>query len=502
MAKSEDNNDLLTKSMAEEIEVVTDPTAAKSDINHEIIETVDKEFQKLVFEENEEHIQNLEDSENPEEIDDNLEQVIEENHRDGWSVDEKEIEKVDGWNLDEVNQNLEGWTAIETADHHPSGENPEETVEVMKGGGKPKKSQFPSRPGEPDCTFYLKTGSCGFGSNCKFNHPSKKKHKVRSLSNESQDSAAAQGVEEKVENPKRVGQLECKYYLTPGGCKFGKVCRYHHPREKNVSSAPAPVSEFNFLGLPIRPGQRECPFYMRTGSCKYATNCRFNHPDPTAGGSEPVYDRSNSAPLHSSSDTQSAISSWPSTDTIPYTNSTQSYMPTMLQPQGMHSSMEWNRYQAPMSPLYPPQGNVSPSMGPVPTDPVDEYPERPGQKECQFYLKTGDCKYKSSCRFHHPKPQAQAQVQFQAQAPMSPSLSPLGLPLRPDQIICTHFSRFGICKYGAACKYDHTPNPNSAAHPVVSGSGPLLYYHNPGPFVRGPMGNGGDGNTGYVQQPV
>ncbi|KAK9926734.1 hypothetical protein M0R45_023947 [Rubus argutus] len=30
-----------------------------------------------------------------------------------------------------------------------------------------------------------------------------------------------------------------------------------------------------------------------------------------------------------------------------------------------------------------------------------------------------------------------------------------GLPLRPDQNICTHYSRYGICKFGPACKFDH-----------------------------------------------
>ena len=29
---------------------------------------------------------------------------------------------------------------------------------------------YPERPGEPDCSYYMRTGSCGFGSNCKFNH--------------------------------------------------------------------------------------------------------------------------------------------------------------------------------------------------------------------------------------------------------------------------------------------------------------------------------------------
>jgi len=30
---------------------------------------------------------------------------------------------------------------------------------------------YPQRPNEADCTYYLRTGFCGFGSRCRFNHP-------------------------------------------------------------------------------------------------------------------------------------------------------------------------------------------------------------------------------------------------------------------------------------------------------------------------------------------
>lgn len=51
------------------------------------------------------------------------------------------------------------------------------------------------------------------------------------------------------------------------------------------------------------------------------------------------------------------------------------------------------------------------------------FPERPGQPECQFYMKTGDCKFGAVCRFHHPRERL-------IPAPDC-VLSPLGLPLRP-----------------------------------------------------------------------
>jgi hypothetical protein len=30
---------------------------------------------------------------------------------------------------------------------------------------------YPQRPGEADCSFFLKTGECSFGPTCRFNHP-------------------------------------------------------------------------------------------------------------------------------------------------------------------------------------------------------------------------------------------------------------------------------------------------------------------------------------------
>lgn len=38
--------------------------------------------------------------------------------------------------------------------------------------------QYPVRPEAEDCAFYLKTGTCKFGSFCKFNHPVRKRNQV------------------------------------------------------------------------------------------------------------------------------------------------------------------------------------------------------------------------------------------------------------------------------------------------------------------------------------
>lgn len=61
-----------------------------------------------------------------------------------------------------------------------------------------------------------------------------------------------------------------------------------------------------------------------------------------------------------------------------------------------------------------------------------KFPERPGEPECQYFLKTGNCKFGGSCRYHHPPDGgASAAACF---------LGPLGLPLRPVSLILRFMS--------------------------------------------------------------
>lgn len=54
------------------------------------------------------------------------------------------------------------------------------------------------------------------------------------------------------------------------------------------------------------------------------------------------------------------------------------------------------------------------------------YPQRPGQPECQYFMRTGDCKFGFSCRYHHPMEVASSKAI---------NLSNIGLPLRPVSLI-------------------------------------------------------------------
>ncbi|PSR89495.1 Zinc finger CCCH domain-containing protein [Actinidia chinensis var. chinensis] len=330
---------------------------------------------------------------------------------------------------------------------------------------------YPVRPDAEDCSFYMRTGTCKFGSNCKFNHPPRKKNQ-----------AGKENVKEKEESTERPGQTECKYYLRSGGCKYGKACRYNHSRGKTPVAPIAPIVDVNFLGLPVRPGEKECPYYMRNGSCKYGSNCRFNHPDPTAvGGDDAPSGYGNGGSFSSQGASLSAMPPWSSPRAV---NETVPFVPVMFSPtQGLPSpNGDWNGYQAP---VYQAPGRRLPTppafaLSSAPETNfyshhkqqmlVDEFPERPGRPQCTYYLKTGDCKYKSGCKYHHPKIQIPMTSTF--------ALSDQGLPLRPDQNICSHYNRYGICKFGPACKFDHPVNCGPST--TSTGSGPDI--DRPPPF--------------------
>ncbi|KAK8657783.1 hypothetical protein V6N13_036006 [Hibiscus sabdariffa] len=338
------------------------------------------------------------------------------------------------------------------SDGNASGdEGEEERNDDEVDGGNVKKnegnsSHYPVRPEAEDCAYYMKTGLCKFGYNCKFNHPLGRKNQ-----------AVTEKVKEKDESTEKPSQTECKYYLRTGGCKFGNACRYNHSTAK---SSAGQILEFNFLGLPIRQGERECPYYMRNGSCKYGTNCRFNHPDPTTTGAcDQPSGYGNGGSVSSQAAPQVNMVPWSSPRAL---NETAAYMPVMFTPPQVVSppNVEWNGYQ---TPVYPLERSLHATPAYVMNNPgtetavythnqpqtvADEYPARPGQPECSYFLKTGDCKFKSNCKYHHPKNRVAKPTPF--------ALSDKGLPLRPDQTICSHYSRYGICKFGPACKFDHS----------------------------------------------
>ncbi|KAI4301362.1 hypothetical protein L6164_034649 [Bauhinia variegata] len=321
---------------------------------------------------------------------------------------------------------------------------------------------YPERPGVPNCVYYMRTGFCGYGSRCRYNHPRDR-------------AAVAAAVRATGEYPERVGEPPCQYYLKTGTCKFGASCKFHHPKHGGGSLGQAPL---NIYGYPLRPGERECSYYLKTGQCKFGITCKFHHPQPadTSGpASAPQFYQQVQSPTVPLSEQYGGASSSlrvARPPMLPGSYVQGAYGPVLLSP-GVVPFPGWNPYSAPVSPVLspgaqPPVGATSlygvtqlssttsafarpynplPSSsvlsGSSPKGPV--FPERPGQPECQYYLRTGDCKFGLSCRFHHPRDQAVTR----------PLLSPIGLPLRPGAQPCAFYLQNGHCKFGSTCKFDH-----------------------------------------------
>ncbi|XP_057476614.1 zinc finger CCCH domain-containing protein 34-like isoform X3 [Actinidia eriantha] len=333
---------------------------------------------------------------------------------------------------------------------------------------------YPERPDEPDCIYYLRTGFCGYGARCRFNHPQDRSLVVGAM-------RAGGG-----EFPERVGQPVCQYYMRTGMCKFGASCKYHHPRQGGGSAIPVVL---NISGYPLRPGEKECSYYVKTGQCKFGVTCKFHHPQPAGiqvpapfAGPLPIPAPASAiypsmhSPAPSSQQYRVAAGNWPVTRPalIPGSYLQGAYSPVLLPP-GMVPFSGWNPYQTPVSSVASPSTQSTVGSAPIygltqlsPSAPVypgayfplpdsagpssssqkeHVFPERPGQPECHYYMKTGDCKFGSSCRYHHPPEWSAPKMNF--------ALSLMNLPLRPGAPLCTHYAYNGVCKFGPSCKFDH-----------------------------------------------
>lgn len=307
------------------------------------------------------------------------------------------------------------------------------------GGGGGVES-YPERHGVPNCAYYMRTGFCGYGGRCRFNHPRDR-------------AAVAAAVRATGDYPERLGEPPCQYYLKTGTCKFGASCKFHHPKNGGGYLSQAPL---NIYGYPLRPGESECSYYLKTGQCKFGVTCKFHHPQP-AGTSLPAsapqfYQQVQSPtvpPLPEQFGGASASVRVARPPVLPGSYVQGAYGPVLLSP-GVVPFPGWSPYSAPVSPVLSP--GAQPAVGatslygvtqlssstsafarpytPLPSSPgpggntLQEkvFPERPGEPVCQYYMRTGDCKFGLACRYHHPRDQVAAR----------PLLSPFGLPLRPD----------------------------------------------------------------------
>ncbi|KAI0492618.1 hypothetical protein KFK09_026894 [Dendrobium nobile] len=309
---------------------------------------------------------------------------------------------------------------------------------------------LPERTGEPDCPYFLKTQTCKYGLKCKFNHP-----KVKSST--SVTVAESEAIPISSILPERPSETVCSFYARTGKCKFGANCKFHHPKDIQIQSAEkytgyvekkeptannaaaatvdikhtkafvpfSPATLSNSKGLPIRPGESDCPFYLKTGSCKYGATCRYSHPDRIFINPTQTANLSNAF-------ITPAIASLP----IGVINPAASFVPSI-------------------DPRFAQLG-------------VTVYPQKPGEAECDYYMRTGHCKFGERCKFHHPIDRSASTVASAKPTQESVKLTLAGLPRREGSVACPFYMKTGTCKYGAACRFDHPPPGEAIAMAQLS----------------------------------
>ncbi|KAG8056200.1 hypothetical protein GUJ93_ZPchr0001g32522 [Zizania palustris] len=107
---------------------------------------------------------------------------------------------------------------------------------------------------------------------------------------------------------------------------------------------------------------------------------------------------------------------------------------------------------------------------PVEPEPVT-YPQKPGGTVCDFYMKTGFCKFSERCKFHHPvdrsAPDLTANWELSQQAV---SLTLAGLPRREDAEVCAFYMKTGACRFGMHCRFDHPPPQEAISKVSMQGA--------------------------------
>uniref|UniRef100_A0A0D9WKM8 C3H1-type domain-containing protein n=1 Tax=Leersia perrieri TaxID=77586 RepID=A0A0D9WKM8_9ORYZ len=268
---------------------------------------------------------------------------------------------------------------------------------------------YPERPGRPECPFYTRFGDCKFASSCKYHHSKDKFPRRSSVGSDNSSrcrsadsSGGALCKREHVSYPERPGRPECPFYTRYGDCKFASACKYHHSKDRFPSTCHSnDLLQGELVEYPERPGEPECPFYMKNRFCQFGVECKFHH----TKGSIPTR--------------------WSLTD-----------VKKPLAPEEHHPTIEIK-----------PQDHMCQQ---------DQYPERPGQPDCRYYMQFGKCKYFSACIFHHPKDRlSNGWHPLENVLKQEEHKENTLYPERPGELECVYFMRHGSCKFQRNCKYHH-----------------------------------------------
>ncbi|XP_024369139.1 uncharacterized protein [Physcomitrium patens] len=521
--------------------------------------------------------------------------------------------------------------------------------EVTAVGTPVDPSSLPQRPTEPDCAYFMKTGECRYGSKCRFNHPKEKLESSNTDEQSSVVNQAAPINPATTFNskglPLRPGEGNCVFYGKTGSCKYGTACRYNHPeillpggrtgqtlqpqQAVYVQTPQQPSVQYQLVqashdyAYPATTYQSTTPSYT-TAPNAYPVTTTYSSTAPAyaspattypgqqviteyvypggatmqvypSGATTQCYPPGTPTQTYSQAQTYpqgTIVQQYPQGTTTQVLSQVQSYPPgttcqtyppgttTQAQPQtyppGTTGASTYppgtpqscpgtqtfppgtpNQSQGQTAQIYPPgttaQGvEYAYSGGQQPqsqleyvyatqqasqngTDYVysteqpaqsasDQYtttayatdvsgqattadyaytstqnsqeyayaaaqayhqnvtpmyvasmglphPQRPGEPDCTFYIKTGECSFGATCKFHHPPDRIPSGIPKPAKNQATVKLSLAGLPRRETETPCAYYMKTGACKFGQTCKYDHPPPQEIIARAVEQARG-------------------------------
>ncbi|ONM41324.1 Zinc finger CCCH domain-containing protein 37 [Zea mays] len=298
---------------------------------------------------------------------------------------------------------------------------------------------YPQRPGQKDCAFYMSTGTCKYGETCKFDHPQ--------WVPEGGVPNWKEVLNDEDYYPERPGEPDCPYLLS-SRCKFKSKCKFNHPKEM-VNALGTRTDNESLIAdttiLPVRPSEPVCSFYAKTGKCKFGAVCKFNHPKlediktPSLIAKETIYRATTDAAAHigGTDDSVPAKTHAPIAPAEAHNAKGLPIRPVFVDIAFMAPVQATLPFPAPIVPAVAlnPAANFLQSFDfhatHVPVEPMPMiYPQRPGEIVCDFYMKTGSCKYAQNCKFHHPFDRSAPHSKENEDTQQPVALTLAGLPRR------------------------------------------------------------------------
>ncbi|CAE8719577.1 unnamed protein product [Polarella glacialis] len=143
-----------------------------------------------------------------------------------------------------------------------------------KGKGKGKGGGMPGEKSGEACGFFLKSGWCKFGGECRHEHIAGPDTPVGVIP----DMAMMSGM------PGQRSGEPCGFFRTKGWCKWGDQCKHEH-----IAGPETPVGVIPGMammgGMPGQKSGEPCGFFLKSGWCGYGDQCKHEH---IAGPDTPV----------------------------------------------------------------------------------------------------------------------------------------------------------------------------------------------------------------------